>query len=158
MGFLCVFGCAHKPRKIVAVNRKTMLDFRRADPKFVNFVPQTCVEAIDLFVRHRKLGLQAKLYPECFVHCARQLPGPELDKFHRWIVCPNGDIAKGGEKPTEIDRQLEVERLAILAENELRDMERLTIAEESEEKMEVVNDQEEEKMSIDETYIKIVQG
>ena len=147
-----------------------MLDFRKADPKFVNFVPQTCAEAIDLFVRHRNLGLQAKLYPECFVHCARQLPDPELDKFHRWIVCPNGDIAQGGEKPTELDRQLEAERLAILEENERRDMERLTIVEEvepicneqEEEKMSIdETDQEEEKMSIDEkddTYIKIVQG
>ena len=58
------------------------------------------------------------------MHCARQLPDPELDKFHRWIVCPNGDIAQGGEKPTELDRQLEAERLAILAENERRDKER----------------------------------
>ena len=84
--------------------------FRRADPTFVNFVPKTCEEAIDLFTRHRKLGLTADMYPECFVHCARELPDAEIDKFHRFIITPNEDIEKGGEKPTLIDKQLEEER------------------------------------------------
>ena len=97
------------------------MDFRRADPNYVNFVPKTCVDAIDLFNRHRNLGLTADLYPECFVHCARALPGPELDMFHRFIVTPSGDIEKGGEKPTQVDAELEKERQLMLKESEARD-------------------------------------
>ena len=98
------------------------MDFRKADPSYVNFVPKTCVEAIDLFRRHRTLGLTTALYPECFVHCAKQLPDKELDMFHRYIICPEGDIEKGGEKPTEIDAQLEKERLQLLSEACRRDL------------------------------------
>ena len=104
--------------------------FRRADPTFVNFVPKTCEEAIDLFTRHRKLGLTADMYPECFVHCARELPDAEIDKFHRFIITPNEDIEKGGEKPTLIDKQLEEERQQLLKEAEARDKEDFTITEE----------------------------
>ena len=104
--------------------------FRRADPTFVNFVPKTCEEAIDLFTRHRKLGLSADLYPECFVHCARELPDAEIDKFHRFIITPNEDIEKGGEQPTLIDKQLEEERQQLLKEAEARDKEDFTITEE----------------------------
>ena len=71
------------------------MDFRRADPTYVNFVPLTCVEAIDLFNRHRNLGMTSDIYPECFVHCARQLPDKELDLFHRFIINPDGDITRG---------------------------------------------------------------
>jgi hypothetical protein len=67
------------------------------------------------------LGLTANLYPECFVHCAKSLPGPELDMFHRFIVTPSGDIEKGGEKPTLVDGELEKERQLLLKEAELRD-------------------------------------
>ena len=52
------------------------MDFRKADPSYVNFVPKTCVEAIDLFRRHRTLGMATEL-------CAKQLPDKELDMFHR---------------------------------------------------------------------------
>ena len=90
------------------------MDFRRADPNFVNFVPRTCFDAIDLFNRHRKLGLTADLYPECFVHCAKSLPGEEIDKFHRFIINPNEDITKGGEKPTLLDKELDEERQQLL--------------------------------------------
>jgi hypothetical protein len=107
------------------------MDFRRADPTYVNWVPKTCMDAIDLFNRHRDLGLTADLYPECFVHCARALPGPELDKFHRFIVTPSGDIGSGGEKPTVVDQQLENERQALLKEAEIRDsLANITIEEE----------------------------
>lgn len=97
------------------------MDFRRADPNFVNFVPRTCFDAIDLFNRHRKLGLTADLYPECFVHCAKSLPGEEIDKFHRFIINPNEDITKGGEKPTLLDKELDEERQQLLKESEMRD-------------------------------------
>lgn len=121
MPFVCGFVCASKPRKKVPAKSKATMDFRRADPQYVNFVPRTCVDAIDLFNRHRNLGLTADLYPECFVHCARALPGPELDMFHRFIVTPSGDIEKGGEKPTPVDAELEKERKLLLKEAELRD-------------------------------------
>ena len=122
MPFICLFSCGAKPRKKVAPKRKTrMEDFRRADPTYTNFVPKTCRDAIDLFNRHRALGLQADLYPECFVHCAKQLPDEELDMFHRFIVCPTRDIQKGGEKPTLTDIELEKERLMLLKESEKRD-------------------------------------
>ena len=107
------------------------MDFRKADPRYVNFVPETCTDAIDLFNRHRALGLQPQLFPECFVHCARKLGGTELDNFHRWIVSPQGDITKGGEKPTNVDVELEREREQLLKEAESRDMPRI---EEEEEK------------------------
>jgi len=107
------------------------MDFRRADPQYVNFVPKTVEDAIDLFNRHRNLGLTADLYPECFVHCARALPPEELDKFHRFIVQPGGDISKGGEKPTLVDVELEKERQLLLKEAEIRDgLQNLTIQEE----------------------------
>ena len=126
-----------------------MMDFRRADPRYVNFIPTTCVDAIDLFDRHRKLGLTPDLYPECFVHCARALKGKELDYFHRYIVCPSGDIAKGGEGPTEVDKQLEKERQQLLREAAARDSgltnTGLTNIEESER-----SEQEDEKMQIEE--------
>ncbi len=122
MPFICLFTCGTKPRKKVAPNRKTRReDFRRADPNYTSFVPKTCRDAIDLFNRHRALGLQADLYPECFVHCAKQLPDEELDMFHRFIVCPTRDIQKGGEKPTLTDIELEKERLMLLKESEERD-------------------------------------
>ena len=40
---------APKLRKKIATKEKVKMDFRRADPKYVNFVPKTCVDAIDLF-------------------------------------------------------------------------------------------------------------
>ena len=134
------------------MKNKVTMDFRRADPTYVNFVPKTCMDAIDLFHRHRMLGLTADLYPECFVHCARALPDAELDKFHRFIVQPAGDIGGGGEQPTQVDAELEKERLNLLQEATLRDLKKLTITEE-------VVDMEEEKSSDDEKmvdeYVKI---
>jgi len=123
MPFVCAFVCGkkHKKKKHKQIKRKKMMDFRRADPNFVNFVPRTCYEAVDLFNRHRKLGLTADLYPECFVHCAKSLPDEELDKFHRFIINPNEDITKGGEKPTLVDAQLEEERQQLVKEAQARD-------------------------------------
>ena len=121
---------APKPRKKIATNEKVKMDFRRADPKYVNFVPRTCVDAIDLFNRHRALGLSAEMFPECFVHCSRLLPDEELDKFHRFIVTPSGDVGKGGEKPTAIDQQLEEERRELERECTLREFRELRIIEE----------------------------
>ena len=130
MRFLCAFACASKPRKMSPQEFKKEMDFRKADPQYVNFVPRTCADAIDLFNRHRNLGLTADLYPECFVHCARELPDEELDKFHRFIVTPAGDIEKGGGAITQVDKELENERRQLELEAINRDMEHLAIAEE----------------------------
>ena len=131
MPFVCGFVCGKKSRKKSPLKNKARMDFRRADPKYVNFTPKTCFDAIDLFNRHRVLGLSARLFPECFVHCARALPAEELDKFHRFIINPTGDIAKGGEQRTLVDKQLEEERAQLEQEAINRDMENLTIDEEA---------------------------
>ena len=109
-------GCAPKGRK-KRTNLKTKMDFRKADPNYVNFVPKTCMEAIDLFNRHRNLGLTPDLYPECFVHCARALPDKEIDKFHEFIVCPAGDITEDA-MITETDKQLEKRTTAIVGRSD----------------------------------------
>ena len=98
-----------------------MEDFRRADPRYTNFVPRTCVDAIDLFNRHRNLGLSTDLFPECFVHCARELPDAELDKFHRFIVNPGGDVAKGGERLSLVDKAIDSERKQLEQECDARE-------------------------------------
>ena len=67
-----------------------MEDFRKADPTYVGFKPRTAAAAIDLFVRHKNLGLPVHLWPECFVECAASLPLPELDKFEAYLVTPSG--------------------------------------------------------------------
>ena len=121
------------------------MDFRRADPKYVNFVPKTCVDAIDLFNRHRNLGLTSDMFPECFVHCSRSLPNEELDKFHRFIICPSGDVDKGGEKPTVVDQQLEDERRQLVRECTLREFKALRIVEEEEQPDEQPMSQDDEK-------------
>ena len=138
MPFVCGFVCGSSRHKNLPMKNKekVAMDFRRADPTYVNFVPKTCMDAIDLFHRHRTLGLTADLYPECFVHCARALPDAELDKFHRFIVQPAGDIGWGGEQPTQVDAELEKERLSLLEEATLRDQKKLAITEEEEEEVE----------------------
>ena len=118
------------------------MDFRKADPTYVNFVPTTCAEAIDLFCRHKNLGLPTNLYPECFIHCARKLPGEELDNFHRYIVAPRGDVGHGGEKETIIDVELEKERVLLLKEAEERDMPKIV---EEDPEPSLALDQEDEK-------------
>jgi hypothetical protein len=127
MPFVCGFMCGKKSRKKSPPKNKARMDFRRADPKYTNFTPKNCFDAIDLFNRHRALGLSSALFPECFVHCARELPAEELDKFHRFIINPNGDITKGGGQQTPVDKELEEERAQLEQEAINRDMENLTI-------------------------------
>ena len=68
----------------------------------------------------------------------------ELDKFHRFIINPNGDIEKGGEAPSIIDQQLEAERHQLLLEATKRDSVALAIPEEDDDEEEKTL-QEEEK-------------
>ena len=58
-----------------------MEDFRKADPKYIGFVPQTAGEAIDLFQRMKRLGLRPEHFPEAFVWCTRELNDEEGGKF-----------------------------------------------------------------------------
>ena len=67
-----------------------MEDFRKSDPNYVGFVPRTASEAIDLFNRHRKLGVPVSQWPETFVLVSKALPEEELDRFREWLVNPQG--------------------------------------------------------------------
>ena len=127
-------------------------DFRRADPTFVNFVPRTAADAIDLFNRHRNMGLRPALFPECFVHVCKGVSDSEIDKFHRWVVSPDGDVTKGGEQPTPIDVAIEHERLRLLHEAQARD-ELPMIFEMDDEK--VPMDQDDEKVPMDQDDEKV---
>ena len=72
-----------------------MLNVRKSDPTFTNFVPRTAAEAVDRFVRCRNNGLKAMLIPECLIACAKGLTGKELDMFESWVINPNGAIPAG---------------------------------------------------------------
>ena len=68
------------------------MDYRKADPNYVGFVPTTAAEAIDLFCRFRRLGTPPTQWPETFVHVSRALPDEEIDRFQEWLVCPQGPL------------------------------------------------------------------
>ena len=72
-----------------------MLNVRKSDPTFTNFVPRTAAEAVDRFVRCRNNGLKPMLIPECLITCAKGLTGKELDMFESWVINPNGAIPAG---------------------------------------------------------------
>jgi hypothetical protein len=69
-----------------------MLNIRKSDPTFTNFMPTTAAEAVDRYVRCRNNGLKPMLIPECLIACARGLRGKELDMFETWIINPSGDL------------------------------------------------------------------
>ena len=94
------------------------MDFRKADPSYVGFVPKTAAEAIDLFCRYRKLGVSPNQWPETFVHVCRELPEPEIDRFQEWLICPQGPATGQTFVPCP---EVEAERLKLLKEAEARD-------------------------------------
>ena len=67
------------------------MDYRLADPKYVGFKPSSVEEAIMKFRRLQATGISSWQYPEAFITCSKDLPGPELDKFHEWLVAPQGE-------------------------------------------------------------------
>ena len=71
-----------------------MLNVRKQDPLFTNFMPRNAEEAVDRYVRCRRNGLKQMLIPECLIACARGLRGIELDKFENWIINPGGDLSR----------------------------------------------------------------
>ena len=66
------------------------MDFRKSNPTFVDFVPHTAAEAIDLFYRFKRLGVPHEQYPETFVWCSRKLDSEEGGKFEEFICSPQG--------------------------------------------------------------------
>ena len=70
-----------------------MLAVRKQDPLFVNFLAHTAEEAVDRYIRFTRRGLKSYLIPECLISCSRGLNQEELEKFERWIVCPQDDLS-----------------------------------------------------------------
>ena len=68
-----------------------MNDLAIVDENNVAFKPSSCKEAVILFNRIRKQGINDYNYvPEILQHCARGLSQQEHDKFVSWIVNPAG--------------------------------------------------------------------
>ena len=67
------------------------MDYRLADPKYTGFNPTTVQEAIMKFRRLQATGISAWQYPEAFITCSKDLGDTELDKFHEWLVAPQGE-------------------------------------------------------------------
>lgn len=107
-----------------------MSDFRKSDPSYVGFVPETAAEAIDLFCRYRRLGVPPSQWPETFVHVSRALPEEEIDRFHEWLVCPQGPATGPTYEPCP---EIEAERKQLVKEAESRD--RMDVVEEDDEKV-----------------------
>ena len=97
-----------------------MDDFRKSDPNYVGFVPRTAAEAIDLFHRLLRNGLNPEHYPEAFVHVTRKLNDEEGAKFEAYIIAPQG-VSASAElfKP---DPAIEAERARLAREADARDL------------------------------------
>ena len=117
MVWFCAAGC-HKIRENFVPMTKKM-DFRKADPTYVNFEPTTAADAINKFYRHKNLGVPPHLWPEVFVKCAAKLPPAEMAKFESWLVNPEG--APTGTLLGRVDRENEVVRMQLEAEADARD-------------------------------------
>ena len=95
------------------------MDFRKADPTYVNFKPATAEEAINKFYRHKNLGVPPHLWPEVFVECAATLPDDELHKFQDWLVNPQGEPT--APMLLKLDKENEALRKELLKEAQARD-------------------------------------
>ena len=128
-----------------------MEDFRRADPTYINFVPKTAADAIDLFWRMKRLGLKVANHPEAFVWSSRELNPEEGAKFEDWLMAPQG-VSISAEIMKQADPAQEEIRKQLLAEAEQRDLEdrvaRMRIEEEDEKNPEISPlEPEQERMS-----------
>ena len=97
-----------------------MEDYRKADPNYTAFVPKTAAEAIDLFTRHRRLGVPVTMWPETFCHVSRALNDTELDRFQEWLINPQGPQTTAGRLYEPCERT-EAERRCLAAEADERD-------------------------------------
>ena len=118
MVWFCATGC-HKIRENSDPVILNTMDFRKADPTYVNFDPTTAEEAINKFYRHKNLGVPPHLWPEVFVKCAAKLSGAELTKFESWLVNPQGEPT--GALLLQVDRENEILRKRLEAEANARD-------------------------------------
>ena len=135
MVWFCATGC-HKIREnSVPVTKK--MDFRKADPTYVNFVPTTAADAINKFYRHKSLGVPPHLWPEVFVECAASLSALEMAKFESWLVNPAGEPT--GADLKQIDAENETLRRKLLKEAQGREADASRIPE----------------MKVDETYMAV---
>ena len=98
-----------------------MEDFRRADPTFVNWVPKTAAESIEMFYRLKRLGLKVANYPEAFVWSSRGLDAEEGGKFEDWLMAPQG-VSTSAVIMEQADPVQEEIRKKLLAEAEQRDL------------------------------------
>ena len=96
------------------------MNFRKADPEYVNFEPRTAEDAIEKFYRHKNLGVPPRMWPEVFVQCAAALPPEEVSKFESWLVNPQGEPT--GPMLQQIDKENDALRKQLLAETERRDL------------------------------------
>ena len=124
---VCLFVCGSVPKTAKKMSRVFLkMDYRKADPTYVNFVPRTAADAIDKFHRYKKRGVPPNLWPEVFVECATELPEAELDKFEAWLVNPNGacenpaTVSKARWVDT-VNAENEVVRKQLLKESQARD-------------------------------------
>ena len=108
-------------------------DFRKADPEYTGFVPQTASEAIDLFFRFKRRGLMPEHHPETFVWVSRALNAEEGEKFEEWLCAPQG-VNDHVPTYTAPDPNVEALRLQLIKEAEARDtadrVEQMVISEE----------------------------
>lgn len=96
------------------------MNFRKADPEYVNYEPRTAEDAIEKFYRHKNLGVPPRMWPEVFVQCAAALPPEEVSKFESWLVNPQGEPT--GPMLQQIDKENDALRKQLLAETERRDL------------------------------------
>jgi hypothetical protein len=123
------------------------MDYRKADPTYIGFKPKLASEAIDLFFRHKKRGIPPNLWPEVFVDCSKDLPAEELTKFEAWLVNPQGE-AKGVPLKEGHYNENEALRQKLVAEAVARDLQALSIEEETFSSMRVEADSDDEKTPV----------
>jgi hypothetical protein len=67
------------------------VDFRFADPEYIDFEPKTAEEAILKFRRLQSKGIEAWMFPETLIKCGGHLPEEEMAKFEAWMINPTGE-------------------------------------------------------------------
>ena len=124
MVWFCATGCTKIRENFVPDTLKKRhiepMDFRKADPTYVNFRPTSVEEAINKFHRQKGLGVPPHLWPEVFVDCAANLPLAELQKFQEWLVNPQGPRSTAGPL-YEPCPETEAERIKLAEEADARD-------------------------------------
>ena len=67
------------------------VNFRLADPEYIDFEPKTVEEAILKFRRLQSKGIEAWMFPETLIKCGGKLPDEEMAKFEDWMINPAGE-------------------------------------------------------------------